>query len=104
MIGRRPGSLESVQKKLHVLDWTMGFSAIAWGIYDKLNPWWIGGGILCILAAWWNPVPKFQNWITGKFIQRPASQTSTPVASTSDYAEVTVTAKYGKTQGLTPKA
>lgn len=53
--------------KWRILDWSAALASLGYGVYDHLNLWFLAGGLLGLLMAWWNPAEKMTAHIRSKF-------------------------------------
>lgn len=65
------------KKIIRVLDYSIAVGCLAWGFW-RMSPWWIAGGVLGLVLAWWNPSARFEAYLRQRI--RPA----VPPPSTPD--------------------
>lgn len=68
-------SIEKFQKFANKLDWAGSIACIGYGIYIS-GMWWILGGIIGLVIAYFNPSKKVSDKITSKFKSKATANVS----------------------------
>ncbi len=67
-----------VLPKLRILDWTLSFATLGWGIW-KMSWGWILFGLLCVVMAWLDPGAYIKRGLERMFLGRHRRPPAPPV-------------------------
>lgn len=78
-----------MMKLLNKVDWVGSGASLAWGIYAK-DPWFIGGGLVGFVVAWYQPANKLAELLKKRMVRKKAvaDDSATVLKEDAFYAEM----------------